>query len=178
VMSYFISWLCVESFLTLIQSLIMVFFILVSFRGSFLIYYVVTFATAMSATAMAILLGVLSGGNARIAQQLLPVIFIPRLLFSGYFVSSDLVPKLLRWSQYVCVLTYAVRLLMLEDKCESGSGWHRDILGSDGRVLCFLSFAGFISLAKVGNEILLTPLQDSRKSFLQKDWLLIIISSP
>jgi hypothetical protein len=69
----------------------------------------------MSATAMAVLLGVLSGGNARIAQQLLPVIFIPQLLFSGYFVSPDLVPKLLRWSQYVCVLSYAVRLLMLEE---------------------------------------------------------------
>jgi ABC-type multidrug transport system permease subunit len=88
---------------------------MVNFRGSMAIYYATTYALAMSGTAMAVMLGVLSGGNAKFAQQLIPLIFIPQLLFSGFFVSPNLIPKFLRWAQYVCVLTYAVRMLIIEE---------------------------------------------------------------
>lgn len=117
VMSYFVSRLFIEAVNTGIQVLIMVtlIYFMVSFQGSVAMYYATTYALAMSGTAMAVMLGVLSGGNAKVAQQLLPLIFIPQLLFSGFFVSPKLIPPLLRWAQYVCVLTYAVRMLIVEE---------------------------------------------------------------
>jgi ABC-2 type transporter len=117
VVSYFVSRLFIEAMNTGIQVIIMVAFIyfMVSFNGSLLIYLATTYALAMSGTAMAVMLGVLSGGNAKFAQQLLPLLFIPQLLFSGFFVSPSLIPSFLQWAQYVCVLTYAVRVLIIEE---------------------------------------------------------------
>jgi ABC-2 type transporter len=117
VMSYLVSRLLVEAITTFIQIIIMVVLIykMVSFQGSLLIYLTATYALAMSGTAMAVMLGVISGGNAKFAQQLLPLLFIPQLLFSGFFVSPSLIPKMLQWAQYACVLTYAVRLLVVEE---------------------------------------------------------------
>jgi hypothetical protein len=117
VVSYFASRLVIEAFNTGIQVIIMVTLIynMVNFRGSMAIYYATTYALAMSGTAMAVMLGVLSGGNGKLAQQLIPLIFIPQLLFSGFFVSPNLIPFCLRWLQYVCVLPYAVRMLIIEE---------------------------------------------------------------
>jgi ABC-2 type transporter len=117
VLSYFFSRLMVEMMNTGIQVLIMVtlIYFLVSFRGSVWMYFATTYALAMSGTAMAVTLGVLAEGNAKVAQQLLPLLFIPQLLFSGFFVSPSLMPKFLRWAQYVCVLTYAVRVLVIDE---------------------------------------------------------------
>jgi ABC-2 type transporter len=117
VLSYFVSRLFIEAMNTGIQVIIMVAFIffMVSFHGSLWVYLAATYALAMSGTAMAVMLGVLSGGNAKFAQQLLPLLFIPQLLFSGFFVSPSLIPKFLQWAQYACVLTYAVRVLIIEE---------------------------------------------------------------
>jgi ABC-2 type transporter len=117
VLSYFVSRLFIEAMNTGIQIVIMVVLIyyMVSFQGSILIYLSTTYALAMSGTAMAVMLGVISGGNAKFAQQLLPLLFIPQLLFSGFFVSPALIPKILQWAQYICVLTYAVRMLVVTE---------------------------------------------------------------
>ena len=117
VVSYFVSRLFIEAVNAGIQIIIMVVVIyyMVSFNGSVLIYLATTYALAMSGTAMAVMLGVLSRGNAKVAQQMLPLLFIPQLLFSGFFVSPSLIPESLQWAQYVCVLTYAVRVLIIEE---------------------------------------------------------------
>jgi ABC-type multidrug transport system permease subunit len=117
VFSYFISRLFIEMVNTAIQVFIMVTIIhsMVGFRGSYENFFLITFALAMTATAMAVTLGVLAGGDVGVAQQLIPIIFIPQLLFSGFFVATDLIPKILRWAQSLCVLTYAVRLLLVEE---------------------------------------------------------------
>jgi ABC-type multidrug transport system ATPase subunit len=117
VMSYFVSRLLVEMMNTGVQILIMatLIYFMVSFNGSYWIFLGTTYALAMSGTAMAVMLGVLAEGNAKVAQQLLPLLFIPQLLFSGFFVSPSLMPSYLQWAQYVCVLTYAVRILIVEE---------------------------------------------------------------
>jgi ABC-2 type transporter len=117
VVSYFISKFFIEAVNTAVQVLIMVLIIwgMVSFRGSFWMYFSTTYTLAMSGTAMAVLLGVMAAGNSQVALQLLPLLFIPQLLFSGFFVSPDLIPKVMRWAQYVCVLTYATRMIILEE---------------------------------------------------------------
>jgi hypothetical protein len=116
-MSYFISRLVVEMIITGIQVVIMTILIyfMVNFNGSFWVYLGVTYGLAMSSTAMAVTLGVLAEGDAKVAQQLLPIMFIPQLLSSGFFVSPNLMPTFLQWAQYVSVLAYAVKILIVEE---------------------------------------------------------------
>jgi hypothetical protein len=37
------------------------------------------------------------------------------MLFAGFFVTPDLIPMGLRWAQYLCTLTYAVRILLISE---------------------------------------------------------------
>jgi hypothetical protein len=117
VLSYFFSRLCLEVTYTSTQVLIMNVIIhpMVSFDASIWIYFLITFVVALSGTALSVMLGVISGGNPKVAQQLLPLIFLPQILFSGFFVSPSLIPSFLRWIQYLCVLTYGVRILAIEE---------------------------------------------------------------
>lgn len=49
------------------------------------------------------------------AIELLPLLFVPQMLFAGFFVATDLIPVWLRWAQYLCSLTYALRILLVEE---------------------------------------------------------------
>jgi ABC-type multidrug transport system permease subunit len=117
VVAYFISRFLIEAVVTGVQVALMVFiiFYMVKFQGSVWVFLGATYVLAMSGTAMAVTLGAVVRGNGKVAQQLLPIIFIPQILFSGFFVSPDLIPVLLRWVQHICVLTYAVRTLVVEE---------------------------------------------------------------
>jgi ABC-type multidrug transport system permease subunit len=57
------------------------------------------------------------------AIELLPAVFMPQILFSGFFVPPELIPNWLAWLVYVMPLTYGVRILLAGefggDRCEN-----------------------------------------------------------
>jgi len=116
-MAYFVARLCIEAVTTGLHTSIMVLIIyfLAGFRGSFSVYFASTYALALASGAMTTFLGTVSCGNEKIAQQLIALVFLPQLLFSGFFVASDLIPSFLSWAQWVCVLTPALRVLLVEE---------------------------------------------------------------
>ena len=63
---------------------------------------------------MAVLLGC-AIEDPLLAQEMLPVLFIPQLLFAGFFVAPCLIPPWLRWIRYICSLKYAVRIALVEE---------------------------------------------------------------
>lgn len=117
VTSYFLSRLLVEALLTGFQvlTMILILYYMMAFKGSILMFYAATYALALAGTATAVWIGALAKGNVKSAQQLVPVILMPQLLFSGFFISPSLMPSALRWIQYICALTYAVKILTLEE---------------------------------------------------------------
>ena len=46
---------------------------------------------------------------------MLPILFVPQMLFAGFFVLPNLIPIWLRWARYLCALTYAVRIALIEE---------------------------------------------------------------
>jgi ABC-2 type transporter len=46
---------------------------------------------------------------------MLPILFVPQMLFAGFFVTPDLIPSWLRWAQYLCSLTYSLRILLVAE---------------------------------------------------------------
>jgi len=49
----------------------------------------------------------------QVAMQLMPLAFVPQLLFAGFFIPISNIPVFLRWAQYLCSLKYALNLMML-----------------------------------------------------------------
>jgi len=68
----------------------------------------------VSSTAVAVLLGC-AVEDPKMATEFLPLLFVPQLLFAGFFVRTDLIPAWLQWAQYLCSLTYGVRLALLAE---------------------------------------------------------------
>lgn len=46
---------------------------------------------------------------------MLPLLFVPQMLFAGFFVAPQLIPSWLRWARYLCTLTYAVRIMLVAE---------------------------------------------------------------
>ena len=84
---------------------------LIEFQASFALLWIIIYALAMASTALAVLLGC-SVEDPKLGQELLPLLFVPQMLFAGFFVTPDLIPVWLRWAQYLCTLTYSVRLVL------------------------------------------------------------------
>jgi hypothetical protein len=116
VAAYFLARLTMEISVTAVQVLVMVtiVFNLVAFQGGFVMFYVTILTLAMSSTALSVLLGC-SVEDPKIGQEMLPILFVPQMLFAGFFVAPDLIPVWLRWARYLCTLTYSVRILLVEE---------------------------------------------------------------
>jgi hypothetical protein len=89
-------------------------FYLIEFQGNFFLYFVAVYTLAMASTALAVLLGC-SIEDPKMGQEFLPILFVPQMLFAGFFVAPDLIPVWLRWARYLCTLTYAVRILLVAE---------------------------------------------------------------
>ena len=93
---------------------VMITFWMVGFQSQFGIFYLATYSLAMSSTALAVLLGC-SVEDPKLGQEMLPILFVPQMLFSGFFVVPELIPVWLRWAQYLCSLTYALRIMAVAE---------------------------------------------------------------
>lgn len=116
VLPYFLSRLTMELVVTAVQVLVQVCitYFMVGFQSSFGIFFLGVYALAMSSTAMAVMLGC-AVEDPKLGQELLPILFVPQMLFSGFFVAPELIPVWLRWAQYLCSLTYALRIMAVEE---------------------------------------------------------------
>jgi ABC-type multidrug transport system permease subunit len=61
----------------------------------FMRFFVILYALAMAATAVAVLLGC-SVTDPKMGQEFLPVLFMPQILFSGLFIPTGFIPVWLR----------------------------------------------------------------------------------
>jgi ABC-type multidrug transport system permease subunit len=51
----------------------------------------------------------------KLATEMAPLLFVPQILFAGFFVSPGLIPFWLEWAKYLCSLTYALRILLVAE---------------------------------------------------------------
>lgn len=116
IISYFLSRLTMEAVVTFLQILVLsvITFYMIGFQMSFILFLFIVYALAMASTAIAVALGS-SVEDPKVATEMLPILFVPQMLFAGFFVATELIPVWLRWAQYVCSLTYSLRLLVIEE---------------------------------------------------------------
>ena len=111
VVPYFLSKLWSEAFNTfcamLAQALIV--YWLMGFQMGFGHYLSITYALALTSTAVVVMLGALVT-EAKSVSSFFTLLVVPQFYFSGLFIAIDLIPSWVRWAQYLCSMTYASRL--------------------------------------------------------------------
>ena len=123
VVSYFCARLTMEAFVTFFQILLqcIITYFLIQFTMDFFLMVGVIYALAMASTAYAVLLGC-AVEEPKLGQEMLPLLFVPQMLFAGFFVAPELIPDWLAWAQYLCSLTYGVRIISIAEFDDCGGG--------------------------------------------------------
>jgi ABC-type multidrug transport system ATPase subunit/ABC-type multidrug transport system permease subunit len=111
---YFLCKTFIELPLTFVQMILMylITYWLVEFQGNFIYLVLTSWGIGLAASASATLLGCLIS-DPKQAVELSGLVFVPQLLFSGFFIRTSLIPVWLRWAQYICSLKYGLNLLLL-----------------------------------------------------------------
>jgi uncharacterized phage infection (PIP) family protein YhgE len=116
VVSYFLSRLGLETFLTAVQILLVAIltYFMINFQLNFGWHFIILYSLAMTSTALAMVLGS-SVEDPKLAIEMLPLCLIPQFLLSGFFIATELIPVWLRWLTYLMPFNYAVKLYLNEE---------------------------------------------------------------
>jgi ABC-type multidrug transport system permease subunit len=122
--AYFISKAMVELPLAFLQTLCAYGLIhpLLKLQGDFMQLATSAWGLGIASSSVAVVLGC-SVPDVKAVAELAPAVFVPQILFSGFFVRIEQIPVYLRWAQYLCALKYCLNLIFLIefDDCEKGS---------------------------------------------------------
>ena len=127
-LSYFISKLTIELPLTLLQTItqFVIVYYLVDMQGSWIYLVLASWGLGLAASSIAVVLGC-AVGDVKKVTELAPLLFVPQLLFAGFFIRLSQIPIFLRWAQYLCSLKYAMNLILYTEfdpklpSCDGGA---------------------------------------------------------
>jgi hypothetical protein len=86
-------------------------YFLVDFQGNFILMVLSAFGLAMTVNSIALALGCFIP-NVKNVTEVAPMVFVPQILFAGFFIRTSQIPIFLRWAQYLCGMKYAMNLLL------------------------------------------------------------------
>jgi ABC-type multidrug transport system ATPase subunit/ABC-type multidrug transport system permease subunit len=113
---FFIAQMVVEIPVILITSLVhlSICYTFIQLQGGFLYWWMNVFAVSICTTSYGWLISCFSK-SAMTAMQVLPLVFLPQILFSGVIVDIIYVPSGVSWIQYFCYLKYINDLMFLNE---------------------------------------------------------------
>jgi hypothetical protein len=85
---------------------------LCDFQGSFILIVLASWGISLAASSIALVVGCVVA-NAATAAEMAPAIFVPQILFAGFFVRTEQIPVWLRWSQWLCGIKYTLNLILI-----------------------------------------------------------------
>ena len=116
VVPYFVSKMITELPVSLAQSSLSVtiFWLLLGLKGNIGVYIGLIWAIGLAANSIALFVSCVAP-SAKAAVEGAPLIFVPQIMFSGFFIRMELIPVWLRWIQHIIPLKYAVNLATIAE---------------------------------------------------------------
>mmetsp|Transcript_9197 Transcript_9197/g.19946 ORF Transcript_9197/g.19946 Transcript_9197/m.19946 type:complete len:355 (+) Transcript_9197:3783-4847(+) len=102
-----------EYFITSALSMLITYW-LIGFNGNFILFVLELWMLSLASVSYAYVLGA-AAHDAKQAQQMAPLVLVPQLLFTGFFISISQIPKWLQWVQYLCSLKYGLNLAIITE---------------------------------------------------------------
>ena len=87
---------------------------MIGLQMGFFVLTIISYVLAMSSVSVGVLIGSWTD-DPKTAAEMMPLLIVPQCLFAGFFIASELIPDFFRWAQYLCSLTYAVRIALLAE---------------------------------------------------------------
>lgn len=112
--AYLIAKLFTEMPLTLLQMMVQYMFAktMSDLQGNYFQFVAIAFGLAMSSNSLAMILGAGSSDVKEVTEASV-MLFVPQILYAGFFTRLNQIPEFLRWAQYLCGLSYATKLAFL-----------------------------------------------------------------
>jgi len=111
--AYFLSKIVMELPMTFLQTIIqyLLVYFLVNMQGSFILLVLASWGLGIASSSIAVVLGC-AVADVKDVTELAPLLFVPQMLFAGFFIRLSQIPVFLRWAQYLCSLKYAMNLII------------------------------------------------------------------
>lgn len=126
--------------------------------GYFFAYYIIIIMTQLASESLTYIVSA-GARDAQLAGAVTPVFLVTSMLFSGFFIGTDLIPVWLRWIRYISFIKYAFALAMqteYTDRTLDLSGCTKSFCPTDGSDV--LSFYGLDELSYSSNFLILMGL--------------------
>jgi len=114
--SYFLSKAFFEIPICFVQALVqfIIVYFMIGFQGNFIYLVLAAWGTGVASSSLGIILGCLVG-DVKQASEFGALLFVPQILFAGFFIRTSQIPAWLRWAQYLCSLKYGVNLAYITE---------------------------------------------------------------
>jgi len=114
--AYFLSKLMIEAPMAFIQTVVsfLLAYFMIGLRGNFIFIVLAAWGLSMASCSVSVMLGC-SVPDVKQIMEAAPMLFVPQMLFAGFFIRTSLIPVFLRWAQYLCSLKYAMNLVLLTE---------------------------------------------------------------
>ncbi|KAJ9453582.1 ABC transporter G family member 7 [Diplonema papillatum] len=108
---YFLCKTLIEAPAALIQTMLqlVIVYFMVDMQGNFVFMTLSNTLLGLVTSSVALVLGAATT-RPETAVNVMPAVYVPQILSSGYFVSTDAVPIGIRWTQWICPLKYGIAL--------------------------------------------------------------------
>lgn len=114
--SYFVSKALLELPVTFLQIMLqwLIAFWMIQFDGVFIFFVITCWGIAVAIASLAMVLGSLLP-DPKEAMETASLLFMPQIIFAGFFIPTSRIPVWLRWVQYLCGLKYGINLLLMNE---------------------------------------------------------------
>ena len=111
--TYFITKTLLDTPLTLLQCLFQFALIypMVELQGNFLYIVLASWGLGCASASCGMALGC-AVTDVKDVTEFAPLLFVPQLLFAGFFIQTSQIPIFLRWAQYLCGIKYSLNIIL------------------------------------------------------------------
>jgi len=124
VVPYFISKSLVEIALIFLQCIVifLITYWSVGFQGQFFEMVLSSFLIGSVSASIGLMIGSMVA-NVKTALEIMPMLFVPQILFAGFFIKMEQITVVLRWIEYLCPLKWGMNMMFVAE--------FRDVPGTD-----------------------------------------------